>query len=262
MGGYSSKYSETSTINWDKLNTDNMTIGNVANFKLPYEANKLVDTLNLNLPSSIDTEASTTFQTKYTNNVSNNVGNIVGNDYLSSFITSEMYKNLIDTSSNVSDIRNLQKGGNLDEDSSTSSTSTLSDDDLSDSDMLEESEKKQKKYNKPKHNEPKHKYNKQKEESKYNKHKEESEYNKNTEESKYNKQKEEHKYNKHKYNKKEDSDEESKSESDELGDMSYLSSSAHTGGEFSEKSITDEVGYNHVSVNTSDINMISDHKLN
>ena len=246
MGGNNSKNSE-STINWDKIHTVDMSATN--KFKLSGDAMELIT--NLNIPNIIDTESEV--QNKYTSNIINkNVSVNYNTNELSPFITSDMYKQFIDTSSNISDIRNIQKGGNLDEDSSTSSTSELSDSALN----LDSEDEKPKKYKKSSYKKPEYKKSSYKKpgykKSEYKK----SEYKKPTN-KKYKKSSEE-----------EQSDEGSDSGSGEesgegsvmsRGDLSYISSSAH---EYEEESVTDEMGHNQISINTSDINMISDHNLN
>ena len=316
MGGATSKDSDT--INWDKIQTADMSETR-NKYKLSGDALELIT--NLDIPfieSETDNKMNSfnNFNTKYTTNNKTN-------DVLSPFITSDIYKKMIDTSSNISDIRNIQKGGDLDEDSSTSSTSDFDTDEISD---VEDNKPKygdnKPKYgdNKPKHvdnkpkygdNKPKHVDNKPKygdnkpkhgdtkpkhgdnkpkhgdtkhhnhiksEDEEYNykdgssdesdkdestDESDKSDKNESTDESDKNESTDES-------DKNESTDKDRSSDKDELeseepfleGNDDYLSSSAHTGGEYSEENtVTDEMGHNQININTSDINMISDHNL-
>lgn len=261
MGGSQSKEinENSDTINWNKIKTDNIS-STLPNFNgLSNEAQNLI--ASLNIPQITESQAS-----EFTiNHIIDNISNSKQNDQYkfnqlldqelsqnnqendlsatSPFISSEMYNYLIKNESQKGGGKNTRKlntkkgGAKLDDDSDTSSTSSSSnDEDLIDSTEAEVLEKKKNKLNK--------------------------------------------KNNKH--NKRVDS---------ELsgGELSYLSSSAHTEGEFSDShsakqsssesattqvsnnsssvsqnsnksTVTDQNKYQSTSysVNTDDINMVSD----
>ena len=231
MGSSNSK-SESDTINWNNVKTENFT-SNLPNFNsLSNDAKQLISSLNL--PDFTQSETSdvdiSNILSKFTKNTeqSEDLSNT------SPFISSEMYDNLVNSktseqiggakSKKNKKYKNKKGGAIVDDDSDTSSTS--SDSDLED--ILESSEQDIKK-NKDKKNKKR----------------------------------------------KESSDE------DELsgGELSYISSSAHTGGEYSDShsssdsnsvqttsqnnsTVTDEnkqMMSTSVSVNTTDINMVSDY---
>jgi hypothetical protein len=262
MGQNQSK-NNSETINWNKIKTDNIS-SSVPNFNgLSNDAKNLI--ASLNIPEI--TESQTSEIT--VNNILDKISNNLGKDDLqkfnqlldqvssqtaedselsatSPFISSEMYNYLI--SNNNEEIqkggsrklKNKKGGYNLDDDSSTSSTSS----DSSMEDLLDSSEREVKKYAENKKNK------------------------------------------KNKLNKRKDSDSELSG-----GELSYLSSSAHTDGEYSDshnsKQSSSESATTHnshqstsenessdkqstvsdhnqmqstsISVNTEDINMVSDY---
>jgi len=264
MGGSQSKEinENSDTINWNKIKTDNIS-STLPNFNgLSNEAQNLI--ASLNIPQITESQAS-----EFTiNHIIDNISNSKQNDQYkfnqlldqelsqnnqendlsatSPFISSEMYNYLIKNESqkgggnhNIRKLNNKKGGAKLDDDSDTSSTSSSSSDkDLIDSNESEVLENKKNKLNKKKNN---------------------------------------------KRYEKADS---------ELsgGELSYLSSSAHTDGEFSDShtahqtssqssttqdshnsssvsqssnksTVTDKNKYQStsISVNTDDINMVSDY---
>jgi hypothetical protein len=254
MGAFNSK-SDSETINWNGLNTENISSSLPTINKLSQEAKQLI--ASLNIPEITESETS-----EFT------VGHIIGkidaglnkqdkqlfgklmeevsqtnSDELSNtspFISSEMYNHLVNSATSekeqqggANQIRKIKsKGGALlDDDSDTSSTSS----DSSLEDMLDSTEEDVKKHNREK------------------------------------KEKKDKKHKKSKF----DSDSELSG-----GDLSYLSSSAHTDRNFSEsdKKHTSSVQSSSVtessvtyekngmiatsvshSIDTDDINMISDY---
>jgi hypothetical protein len=233
MGAAQSNKNDTETIGWNNIKTDNMSSTRPKIHKLSKDALQLISSLSI--PQNTETET-----TESISNIINNLHNDNklfekisnnNNDELSAtspFITSEMYNYLVNNVTSESE--NVMKGGAkkqtakkskakpskkrggaLDDDSSsTSSTSDASstDDILGDSDNKKDTKKKKEEH--------------KKKESK----KEESEE---TEES----------------DKSDKSDKSSSSEEEEESvggsNLSYLSSSAHTGGDLSEsKNSTDD----------------------
>jgi hypothetical protein len=263
MGASNSK-SETETINWDKLKTENMSSTN-ANFNgLSNEAKDLIASLNIpeitqsetseftvsHILDKINTGLTKEDKSKF-NQLLNKVSVQNGTEDLSTtspFISSEMYEYLLNSkSSEENKQKNKQtnkqtggtkKGGAWDDNDESDTSSTSSDSSLEDIlDSTEEEVMKQK--------QKKDKQKKQK-----------------------------------------------KAQDSEMsgGELSYLSSSAHTGGDFSDSntnnksethsvessvesssenqtssyknSITDEnkdMATTSISVNTDDINMVSDY---
>jgi hypothetical protein len=243
MGGMQSRESEE-TIRWNDIRTDDMTVSYNNKYNLTKDEKQLVETLESMFPSMNETEVNNN-KTNINNN--NNIKNklVINNSNNSKlseselpFITQEMYKSLVD--SKTSDVP-AQLGGNYDlaqlgggnydlnEDSSTSSTSTYT--------SSTNSEKKK----------PKSKYEKKEQKSKY--------------------YKEQPKYKgKGKYEKKapvNNNDDGSDDDNvDEDNNADYSSSpeeeTTQSGGRFNNDSVTDEVGYNNnITINTSDINMVS-----
>ena len=270
MGGNNSKFEDT--IGWDNVKTDNMSANKIIS-KLSPEAINLIGLLN-NVSNLSDTQSETNvkyFLEQANNNLSEedkkNFKELFnhfalsdteeeqqgGNseEYLSEtspFISSEAYENMLGQNK-------LIGGAKIDnEDSSTSSTSTASEIDAIMSDDDEETlddtfkKKKSKKYEKSSN-------------SKTTKSSDSKSNNKTTESSDS------------KSNNKttESSDDSSKlnSESQSAGSLDYISSSAHTDGDFSDDdstfykknsdSVTDENSHleaSQYSVNTSDINFV------
>jgi hypothetical protein len=222
MGSSHSKAADNSTINWNKINTDNIssTIPNYNN--LSQEAQTLIANLDLNslsesssvniteLFDNIHSKLNINDRKHFTNmlNDINNISDTLDNDLsaTSPFMSKDDYNKYLNstTSENIQTKQtnlNNMKGGNHDDDSSTSSTSSLS---SSSSDETSSSHNKSK---------PKPKENKK---------------------MKHNKNKQ----NKHKGGSSEDD--------------SYISSSAHTGGDSSENNSA-----NIISPATEDINSVS-----
>ena len=227
MGSSHSKAADNSTINWNKINTDNIssTIPNYNN--LSQEAQTLIANLDLNslsesssvniteLFDNIHSKLNINDRKHFTNmlNDINNISDTLDNDLsaTSPFMSKDDYNKYLNstTSENIQTKQTKQtnlnnmKGGNHDDDSSTSSTSSLS---SSSSDETSSSHNKSKPKPKPKENK-KMKHNKNKQ-------------------------------NKHKGGSSEDD--------------SYISSSAHTGGDSSENNSA-----NIISPATEDINSVS-----
>jgi hypothetical protein len=215
-----SQSKNTETINWNNVKTDDMS-STLPNFNnISNEAKQLIT--KLNLPEISDTNSE--FDASFIFNKNNELEG--GSDHgeennTSPFITSEMYNYIINKYNNTNE---MIGGGVDDESSSTSSTSSsaLSNSESSDS---ETEEKKPKKEKKTKKVGPVHELS--------------SPEKKETFEGKR----------KRKTNKK------TKSYKGSENYLSYISSSAHT-DEY--KSVRNENNYSISSVNTSDINMISD----
>ena len=213
------------TINWRNINTDDMTVSYTNKYNLTNDQQRLVETLDSFFPNIVDTETST------------NGRALVNNKYSTEselpFITHEMYKNLVDSKTSEMMPAPL-RGGNaptneLNDDSSSmtssSSTSTYS----SSSEKKKESKKEYKKYAK--------------------------EYKK--EHKQYAKASNKYAKETKKYAK-ESPKQNSEKLSSEEKDADYYSSSAQSGGDNSSNSLSDEAGYNNrISINTSDINMVS-----
>ena len=253
MGGKQSKNTETI---WNNIKTENMSASLPGLKNLSKDAQTLI--ASLNIPEITESQTSE-FTVNHILNTLNNSLNMEDKAKLghvlheintdtelvasntSPFISSQMYENLVNskTSSEV----NIQAGGafhsNKITDKSTSSTSSDSDLDSLDSSSSEfmkdsSSEKKNKKHHK-KHDKKHDKKHETKHETKHSSRRVHSSSAKS---------------------------EELENSSEESSQLSYVSSSAHTDGEFSsEKSVANEntMQSTSISVNTSDINMISDY---
>lgn len=249
------------TINWNNINTDNMSVNPAFN-GLSNEAKQLI--ASLDIPSITNTETSELAINNILSKINSNLAEDDQNKFYklldevstqsdnlsntSPFISSEMYSQLVNSKTSEDmpvqaggakkkvkkqkkSIKNNWGGSKLDDDSDDSTTTTSTYSSLED--ILESSE--------PHLKEVKH------------------------HQDSHSKSKKEHMKSR-KINSSPDTD----SDSDEL---SYLSSSAHTGGEFSNNSsseqstsetdntVSDEAKLRStsVSVNTSDINMVSDY---
>lgn len=243
MGQNNSRQSET--INWNQIKTNEMssTIPNMDGISV--EARELISRLNLPEISESNTEfdISNVFSNEVINN--NNIKKQVTEfDATSPFISSEMYNYLVNkynngtnNNNNINNNINMLGGGKIDEDSETSATSSsLSSSDLesSPSETDEKPVKKEKKHKKE--------------------HKE-----KITESVQMETENHEgwgkKKNNKSKNNIKNKSKKTSYTGTEDY--LSYVSSSAHTGGSLTE-SVANENNYTISTVNTSDINMISE----
>lgn len=248
--GLSNSKQNSETINWNNLKTENMSSSMSQINALSNEAKKLI--ASLNIPEFTDAETSEMSVTRILNKINtglnvddkqrfNKILEEVSSQSeelsdTSPFISSEMYEYLVNSKTSedmqkggAKKSKKNKKGGSLDNDSSTSSTSS----DSSIEDILDSTEEEIIKEKNKKHKKSK-----------------------------------------------DSSDSEMSG-----GDLSYLSSSAHTGGEFSDsesnknsddnsvesssetvssvqKSVSDEnktMMSTSVSVNTEDINMISDY---
>jgi len=215
-----SQSKNTETINWNNVKTDDMS-STLPNFNnISNEAKQLIT--KLNLPEISDTNSE--FDASFIFNKNNELEG--GSDHneennSSPFITSEMYNYIINKYNNTNEM--IGGAATADDSSETSSTSSseLSDSESSDSETEEKKPKKEKKT------------------KKVNEHELSSPEKKETFEGKR----------KRKTNKK------TKSYKGSENYLSYISSSAHT-DEY--KSVRNENNYSISSVNTSDINMISD----
>jgi hypothetical protein len=246
MGASESKPSDT--INWNNVKTNEFS-SNIANIKnISQEANQLIE--NLNIPQFDDTLSSeinldNIFENHKISNSKNKKFSIDNSDITSSpFITSEMYNYIVNkynnnknTNKNTNKINNkIQMMGGGDDLSSTPSTSSnsISDSDLISSDSESDSSNKKKKLKSKKNKKNEHKKNEHKNEHK----------------NKISK-------NQKKSNKK--SNKKASIQSTDSLNLSYISSSAHTGGGYTENSsINNENNLQSSSVNTNDINMISE----
>jgi len=273
MGASNSK-TDSDTINWNNIKTDNQSSPIPFSNSLSKEATHLIASLNIpeitetqtseftvnHILDTINTNLNKEDKQKF-NAILDQVSSQTNSDELSNtspFISSEMYKNLVTSEkqeqkggSKKVNFKKSKKGGSLNNDDSDTS-STSSDSELEDILDSNENEILKEKANKNKHN---------KEKANDNKHKDKHNKNKHVPES---------------------------SESEMSGgELSYLSSSAHTDGDFSESdasnksaesssntesstseptknknSVTDEnkdMMSTSISVNTDDINMVSDY---
>lgn len=238
MGQKIVKQSNSETINWDNIKTEDVQVS--SNNKTQHHNNisSAMNTLVNNLKMS-ETESD------YNDNVleqvlnTHNTHNINDSELsaTSPFISSDVYKNMNKDHSTTSDIANVQQGGkkskskkskkrsmkNIMDDSSSDISSTASS--SSDSTFVSSDSSDVKKH-------PKKKEQKKKTSQRASKTKKTSK----------------------------------RSHRGHNEDLSYNSSSAHTGGEFSDSvnnaSVTNEnnaTNAGNVSINTSDINMVSDY---
>jgi hypothetical protein len=226
---------------WNDIKTEQFssTIPHIKN--LSEDAKQLI--ASLNIPSATETQSDFNV-----NQVLDRINNGLNNDdrqifqkimnemssedgtsATSPFISSEMYNNLVNSKTS-SDEPTRQTGGKIKrnlkggmDDSDTSSTDSDLDDllDSSDSD-LDSDDSPKKKHNKPQHNKPQHNKQQNRPQS--------------SEQS---------------------SDQSSESQLSGGSDLSYLSSSAHSDN--NNSSLSDDSGRSSISVNTSDINMVSDY---
>jgi hypothetical protein len=242
--------SRQDTINWNNINTNDMssTIPNINS--MPLDANILIDKLN-----DIKISETSQFNSKYLSDIltNNNITdtNISDTNYSSPFVTSDMYNHIMTKYQQ----NNMVGGANdsIDENSSTSSTSSSKLSSSSESESESESDKKQKKSQK-KETTMKGWKNKQKK-NKKNKHNLLSEStNNNMVFTGVRKMKNINNLKNKSNNKK-----------NQIDNFSYVSSSAHTGGnimnsEYSNNSsIRDENSITvSSSVRTSQINLISE----
>ena len=208
---------ESDTINWNQINTNEMssTIPNMNNISV--EAKELIS--RLTLPEISESNSEFNSNNIFTNNVNNfNEQKATEYDVTSPFISSEMYNYLVNKHNNT----NMLGGAptNDGDDSETSATSSS----LSESSPSETDEKPKKNKNKKKTDLPSELSEKNNHEGKKKK--------------------------KLKTNKK-------KSYRGTEEYLSYVSSSAHTGGSLTE-TVANENNYTISTVNTSDINMISE----
>jgi hypothetical protein len=279
MGQNNSKQSDT--INWNQIKTNEMssTIPNMNGISI--EAKELIS--RLNLPEISDSNSEFNVNNIFTNEINNELPQ---NDFdaASPFISSEMYNYLVNkyntTNTNNTNDTNINMVGGaekLDEDSVTSATSSsLSSSDLKSSSSETDDKENKQKVNKQKDN--KQKDNKQKD----NKQKEVSESEPESEPESESDKQEVPKSNNHKgFNKEKNKAKSTKAKSTKAKTtkakitkskatkskkssytgteeyLSYISSSAHTGGSLTQ-SIANENNYTISTVNTSDINMISE----
>jgi hypothetical protein len=239
MGQNNSRASET--INWNQIKTNEMssTIPNMDG--ISNEARELVSRLNLPEISESNSEfnINSIVQLDSQQNINNNDTEI-DNAVTSPFISSEMYNYLVNKYNNnsIKDTVNMTGGGKIEEDSETSATSSsLSSSDLKSSPSETDDKPIKKQHKKEKHVSPKKTENSVTEET-------------DNHEGWGNKKNKKAKKSKTKSSKKS-----SYTGNDEY--LSYVSSSAHTGGSLTE-SVANENNYTVSTVNTSDINMISE----
>ena len=236
MGGTHSKKLDNSTINWDNIKTDNVSLTLPSYNNLSQDAKALISNLDTNalsesssvniteLLDGIHSKLNINDKAQFTNmlnEISEISDNHEGLSATSPFMSKEDYNKYLNstTSENINTNKQkggmhnppMNKGGSHDDDSSTSSTSSLS----SSSSDDESSSHKKPAHEKPAHKKPAHK--------------------------KAAHKKAAHKKPNNKKNYKGGSSE----------DNSYLSSSAHTGGDSSE------INNNNISPATEDINSVS-----
>lgn len=129
MGLTSSKQQNTESLNWDKINTESMstTLPNVNN--ISKDANLLISTLTINDKVDLENTESenenlfTWIKTIGDNKNKEPINNTDSFSETSAFISSDMYKYLMNKNSE-SATSAAQVGGGIQEDSSTSSTSS------------------------------------------------------------------------------------------------------------------------------------------
>ena len=254
MGQNNSRQSET--INWNQIKTNDMssTIPNLNG--ISREAQELISRLNLPEVSETNSEFNTNNILNINNLQNKNNKELItenANDDSSPFISSEMYNYIVNKYNNKSSNGNMVGGGadeNMGDDSSTSATSSsLSNSDLQSSSSETDVKPKKVEHKKKDHKKKEHKKVEKKEESE-----DESE-----EVSEVVSEEEEEKHAGWKGKKGKASKGKAKAKSKYTGSeyLSYVSSSAHTGGSLTE-SVANENNYTISTVNTSDINMISE----
>jgi|TARA_B100000524_G_scaffold340494_1_gene233692 hypothetical protein len=131
MGLTASKQQNTESLNWDKINTESMStsIPNINN--ISKDANELISNLSINEQVDLentDSDNENLFAWIKTigDDKKENTGDELNTDSFSetsAFISSDMYKYLMNKNSD-SATSNAQVGGGIQEDSSTSSTSS------------------------------------------------------------------------------------------------------------------------------------------
>ena len=251
MGQNNSRQSET--INWNQIKTNDMssTIPNLNG--ISREAQELISRLNLPEVSETNSEfnINNVLNINNSQNLNKNNKELLtenGDDNSSPFISSEMYNYIVNKYNNKTSNSNMMVGGgandNMGDDSSTSATSSsLSSDALKSSPSeTDETPKKVEHKNKDKKKE----------------HKKE-EHKKEVSEEEEEEASEEHVGWKGKKGKAAKGKTKGKAKSNYTGSeyLSYVSSSAHTGGSLTE-SVANENNYTISTVRTSDINMISE----
>jgi hypothetical protein len=263
MGANNSK-NNSETINWNKINTNDMS-STIPNIKgISNEANQLIS--KLKLPEISENNSSEINTLKILNNKTTTNDVLLSDSFDSNsspFITSEMYNYIINNYKTESKKlkgggQKNQKGGDDMEDLDNSSTSSTSSASSMSEDISSESKKK--------NNNKKIKHDKKnKKESKKNKKapKKESDS-----EIKSPQDSEQDSEQVSEQDSEQDSEQNSepKSESDsdsdkELtggSDLSYESSTAHTGGNYTETISNENISIKSSSIHTSDINMISE----
>jgi len=238
MGLTQSKDSET--INWNNIKTNEMssTLPNLNG--ISFEAEQLLSKLNLPEISETNSDFDSNFifnKHNQHNQHSDTINNKIEDGVSSPFISSEMYNYLVNK---YNKDNNMVGGGKIDDDEDTSETSSSSEViNNTDSDDSEETKKETKKDAK-KDTKKNAKKDTKKEESEEIGTSEDIEASNNYE-------------GKRKVNK----SKKPKSYKGSETYLSYVSSSAHTGGSISE-TIPNENNYSISSVNTSDLNYISD----
>ena len=267
MGANNSK-NNSDTINWNKINTNDMS-STIPNIKgISNEANQLIS--KLKLPEISENNSSEINTLKILNNKTNTNDVLLSDSFDSAsspFITSEMYNYIINNYKIES--KNLkgggqknQKGGDDMEDfdnsstSSTSSASSMSEVNSSENEKKTKHDKKKIKHDKKEHNKKEHKEPKKK-------HKK----SKKMDDSELESEKisgtpsESEKELASENNSESESESESEKESEVMSggsDLSYESSTAHTGGNYTETISNENISIKSSSIHTSDINMISE----
>jgi hypothetical protein len=258
MGQNNSRQSET--INWNQIKTNDMssTIPNLNG--ISREAQELISRLNLPEVSESNSEFNTNNILNINNSLNLNKNNkeLISdeNDVSSPFISSEMYNYIVNKYNNKSSNGNMVGGGaeDMEDDSSTSATSSSLSSNALKSSSSETNEKPKKKEHKKKEIEHKKKEHKKKEIDES-----DEEVSEESEVVSEEKSEEEEKYSGWKRQKAKATKGKSKPKANYTGSeyLSYVSSSAHTGGSLTE-SVANENNYTISTVRTSDINMISE----
>lgn len=240
MGANNSKNSED-TLNWADVKTNNFspTIPNMNG--ISHEANELYNKLSIDIPGGADQDSSDFL----------NKSQLSESPYSSSspFITSEMYKYVMNNYKGENNIQ--QQGGTIgdkededeDDTSLTSSSSPIGESDDDELDVSEKKDTKKHKKNIPEKKEENiRKLNKHKKDGKKIKREEikhENDSNQSTEENN------------------ESDNEEENDEMEGGSNTDYLSSSAHTQGNYEDTISNENISIKSSSINTSDVNMLS-----
>lgn len=234
---------ESDTINWNQINTNEMssTIPNMNNISI--EAKELIS--RLTLPEISDSNSEFNSNNIFTNNLNNfNEHKITEYDVSSPFISSEMYNYLVNKHTNTNMLGGAPTNNNDDSDTSATSSS-LSESGLKSSPSETEVETKVKSKNKKKKTDLQSSSEKK------------TDLPSSSEKKTVLPSESNHEGIIKKKNKKISKTNKKKSYRGTEEYLSYVSSSAHTNGSLSD-TVANENNYTISTVNTSDINMISE----